>query len=384
MKALVNKRVLVNAVNSAALAVGRRAGLPILRCLKLEVEGGCVTVRATDLAVAVTRYLAGAECDAVNGACAVGAAKLRAALKAMPGPDVGLELKDGGWLRVESGGASLDLATMDAAKFPPIPGPGNDWERCLIPGATLARLIEKTAFCASVDEGRVNVNGGYLERAEVGGEPGVRMVGTDGHRMAIAEAPCEAALPGPMLIPRKALKPLAELAGAERELTLVVKIGEHGQGVSFVATGRADTVTVRLVDKEFPDWTQVVPEGGGPTFMVEADELAAALKAVTALATDRSKAVKFEAGTAGDCIVLSASNCDLEAATQKVRVSGMTRPIPVVGFNAKYLIEALGKAKRGTVEFEFAEHGPALMPIILMDVCDPHWKYVLVPMRITS
>lgn len=384
MKATANKKLLTAAVNAAIQAVDRKAKLPILRCVKLMAEDGTFAVQATNLELAVTRHFGALV--TTEGSCAVDAAKLKAALKAMPGPNVGLAMGEGGWLRLQSGGVKMDLATLDAAKFPPVPEPEKGWRVFAAPGKVLAELIDKTGFCASTDEGRVNLNGCLLERAETKGEPCLRMVATDEHRMAVAEAPCGAALPGPMLIPRKALKPLAELAEAEmgHELTLAVKIGEYGRGVNLTASGLGAEVAVRLIDKEFPDWTQVVPEGGGPTFMVEAKELIAALKAVTALSRDRSKTVKFEPGTAGDCVVLSATNTDMEAATQRVRVSGMDKPIPVVGFNAKYLIEALAKATGGTVEFVFAEYEPALTPAILMDVCDPHWRYVVVPMRITN
>ena len=377
MKAIVTRKAFVAAINAAADAVDRRGIIPILACVKLTVAKGELDIFGTDLEIARLRRI---EADTAKpGACAVDARKLKSALKGIKGGVVTLSLNEGNWLSVESGGATMTLATLDAEKFPPIPGPEADWRRFGFCASVLARLLDKTAFCASTDEGRVNLNGVYLERAEAG----VRMVATDGHRLAVAEASHPVELPAPMIIRRSALKHLAEMAKAAEggDLEFAVKLGEDGRCVSLVAHGAADTLTVRLIDKEFPDYRQVIPDVVAETFYAEADELAAALKEVTAISSDRSRPVKFECAANLESLKLSARNYDMEESVRSIRVSGLSKGFDPIGFNAKYLLEALARAKGGTVEFGLGED--FLMPWTMENVCDPLWRYVLVPMRAT-
>lgn len=389
MKATVNRKALVAAVNAAADAVDRRSKSKILQCVKLAVGNGVLTLTGTDLEIARVRVV-GKSGDGKSkpGLAAVNAVKLKSAMKGLKkGASVTLETEEGGWLGLESGGARARLA-VEKAEFPPIPEPDADWPTFKVRGRVLGEMIRKTAFCASTDEGRVNLNGCLLERGDVaGGQMGLRMVATDGHRLAVAEAPDADGgavyLPTPMLIPRRALGALAEMAGAAGDdcLEFAVKLGESGRCVSLVAGGAGDTLTVRLIDKEFPDYGQVIPDEVSGTFQAEADELAAALKAVTAISSDRSRAVKFECASNLESLKLSARNYDREESVRSVRVSGLSNGFDPVGFNAKYLLEALGKARGGTVEFGFGVD--CLAPWKMENVCDPLWRYVVMPMRAT-
>lgn len=391
MKITVDRKKLGEALKSVSGAVDARHKSKILQCVKLAVGDGALTLTGTDLEIARVRVVGkSGDGNAEPGLAAVNAVKLKSAMKGLKkGASVTLETEEGGWLGLESGGARARLA-VEKAEFPPIPEPEADWRAFKISGRVLGEMIRKTAFCASTDEGRVSLNGAYLERGDVaGGQMGLRMVATDGHRLAVAEMPDADAdggavdLPTPMLIPRRALGALAEMAGAAGDgfLEFAVRLGEEGRAVAANVTRGEDRLAVKLVDMEFPDWRYVMPDAADlkTAFQVEARELADALTAVTVLSKDRSKAVKFDSD--GAYLHLSARNYDMEETTARVGVQGLDLPA-AVGFNAKHLIEALAVAKGGAVEFEW--QADPEMPFVVTDLADPFWRYVVMPMRVTS
>jgi DNA polymerase-3 subunit beta len=134
---------------------------------------------------------------------------------------------------------------------------------------------------------------------------------------------------------------------------------------------------MRLVEGEFPDYRQVIPGAARAQVRVNRNDLLAALRRISLLASERSRGVKFhlERGR----LDISASNPDQGEASEDVEVSYTGEPL-TVGFNARYLIDALTVHAEGDVmELGLTDE---VGPGVLRGSQDPDFTYVVMPMRL--
>lgn len=375
MQFTVDKSPLLAALAKVQTVVERRNTLPILSNVLLAAEGGELELTATDLEVGL-RGVYPAQVKKA-GRITLHARKVFDIVREMPEGPITLKLKDGGWVEITGGKARFTLAGLDAEKFPPLPIP-EDLKAFKLPSAAIAELIDKTGFCASTDEGRVNLNGCLLERAETKGEACLRMVATDGHRLAL----CDYVPPqdkgglgfeGRVLIPRKGIQEIRKLVeDGEGEIELGFS------DTSCVVNKGSQTLVVRLIDKEFPDYNQVIPDEGTREIEIGAAALRDALRRVSVLSSDKSKAVKFR--FEGEALTVSSTNTDMEEGVEEISVNYGGSEL-VIGFNAKYLLEFLGVVGDDHVTMELNDE---LAPGIARPMANPHFLYVIMPMRITN
>ena len=105
-------------------------------------------------------------------------------------------------VRVAVNGTSARLVGLDPASFPADFPAGAPRLRVILPAAMLAEMIDATLYAVSPDEARYNLSGVLFERA---GNQRIRMVATDGHRLALTERPLATERFAPFIIPRKLL-----------------------------------------------------------------------------------------------------------------------------------------------------------------------------------
>ena len=152
-------------------------------------------------------------------------------------------------------------------------------------------MIERTMYAASLDETRYNLNGVYLE--VIADEGRLRMVATDGHRLACVDRVVgteAAALASGVIIPRKGLAELKRLADEDdaEEIELAF------EGNSGLARKGAVTLVMRLIEGEFPNYQQVIPSRLEHQLVLATDPLLHALRRVSLLSSERSHAVTLE------------------------------------------------------------------------------------------
>ena len=154
----------------------------------------------------------------------------------------------------------------------------------------LRRLFDKAKFAISTEETRYYLNGVYMH-VSVGEEGAVlRCVATDGHRFARIDAPLPAGasdMPG-VIVPRKTVNELRKLLDDD-EAQIAVSVSETK--VRFATP--VLTMTSKVIDGTFPDYTRVIPTGNTKRLEVDASEFAKAVDRVATVSSERSRAVKL-------------------------------------------------------------------------------------------
>jgi DNA polymerase-3 subunit beta len=234
-------------------------------------------------------------------------------------------------------------------------------------------MIERTMYAASLDETRYNLNGVYFEVLPETEK--IRMVATDGHRLALVDRGIGSDIEGlvsEVIIPRKGLAELKRLV--DEEDADQVELGFEGN--SGLARKNSVTLVMRLIEGKFPNYQQVIPANVEHKVTLPSEPLIRAVRRMALLSVERSHAVKLEL-TSG-VLRLSSNNPDLGHAQEELDADYAGDDL-VIGFNAKYLQESL--AAFGAKEIQLCLHD-ASSPAIVRPTDDADSLAVVTPMRL--
>ncbi len=372
MKFSIERGTLLKAVSQAQSVVERRNTIPILANVLIEAEGDGVQFRATDLDVEVVDR-APAQVERA-GATTVSATTLHEIVRKLPDGALVTLTEDGGAgrLTVEAGRSNFSLATLPKEDFP-VMASSEYTANFSAKAAVLRRLFDKSKFAISTEETRYYLNGVYMHVAD--GEDGksLRCVATDGHRLARIDAPLPAGaedMPG-VIVPRKTVGELRKLLDDD-DMDIAVSVSETK--VRF-ATPEI-TLTSKVIDGTFPDYTRVIPAGNTRRLEVDASEFARAVDRVATVSSERSRAVKMQLDQ--DRLVLSVNAPDSGAAEEELGVAYDDDKLEI-GFNAKYLLEIASQVDRENAVFLFNSSGD---PTLMREGNDTSAVYVVMPMRV--
>src|SRR5690606_38897418 len=194
MKVTLERNHLLKSLGHVHRVVERRNTYPILANVLLKAADGSLDLRATDLDIEVTESVPAMVGQA--GTTTVPAHTLYEIVRKLAdGAEVRLENEGSEQLLVSSGRSRFNLACLSPDSFPDLKS-GSFTHTFQIPATVLRELIERTQFAISNEETRYYLNGIYLHTLEGNGEPTLRAVATDAHRMARAEAPAPAGAKG--------------------------------------------------------------------------------------------------------------------------------------------------------------------------------------------
>jgi len=371
MEVSVKRDDLVRGLHLVQGVVERRNTMPILANVLLECGGESIALTATDLEVGLRRQV---EAQVKKkGVVTVNARKLYEIVSEVVAEEIVLKAATAGWLEVLAGRSKFKIVTLDAKDFPQLPLGGDAPKGapiCLAAG-TLREMIDRTIFAVSTDETRLNLSGVFVTTSDSGQ---LRMVATDGHRLAVVDRKVkEVKLPRGVILPRKGLQEARKLLDelGDGEVTLVVSEKDARITTPLVA------FFMRLVEGEFPDYRQVIPSAPRSTAKINRDDLLAALRRMSLLASERSRGVKlhFEKGQ----LTVSASNPDQGEAAEDLDVSFAADPV-TIGFNARYVIDVLNAHGEGdVVEIGLTDE---VGPGVITGSQDPEYTYVVMPMRL--
>jgi len=372
MEVSVRREDLVRGLYLVQGVVERRNTLPILANVLIEPANGGVALTATDMEVGLRNTV---QADVKKkGSVTLNARKLYEIVREMTADEVVLRAAQAGWVEVLAGRSRFRIVSLDPKDYPELPlsTPAPAGATIKVAPGTLRDMIDKTLFAVSSDETRLNLSGVYL----VGGEAGVlRMVATDGHRLAMIERKVTGAkLERSVILPRKGLveaRRLLDEAQADTELALAVTAKD-----ARIVAGNV-SFFMRLVDGEFPDYKQVVPKSTRVAVSVARDDLFSALRRTSLLASERSRGVKLtvEKGK----LEISASNPDQGEASEEIEAKYNGDALSI-GFNARYLMDVLSAHAQGDdIELGLTDEvGPGM----LKGAQDPNYTYVVMPMRL--
>jgi DNA polymerase-3 subunit beta len=345
-----------------------RQTLPILGNVLIEAREATLRVAATDLEVGA-RVTLPATVTRVGG-ITLPARKLVELVRELPPKPVGFTLRESGWVDVTCDKGKFRLVGLPAEEYPPL-DVDTDEGTVAVEGALLRAMVGRTAYAMSADESRPFLNGLYV--ALRGGE--LRLVATDGHRLALARAMISSDIGMAGIVPRKAVQELVRVLGGAERVELAI-----GQSKFFVRTEGFELVS-KLVEGQFPNYEQVIPKSSPLRLVIEREPFLAAVRRVAVIADDRTRPVRLTI-TEGE-VRLWAQSQELGEAEETLPAEFRGSEV-TIGFNARYLLDALGPMEGAWIVVGLKD---GLSPGVFLSAADrvappdDAYRCVIMPMR---
>lgn len=359
---------LKKALHRAQGIVERKATMPILSNVLVTATKTGVTVTAFDLDIGIVSEHP-AEVSK-PGAVTVSAKTLFDIINLIPDANVTIKKLANNYAELTSGAAHYKIVGMAPEEFPKLPK--EDASNLVkLTGASILEMIKKTSYAISNDETRYILNGVFFEPRE-GGK--VRMVATDGHRLALVERELagDFKLKSGVIIPRKGLFELKRLLDEAPDAE--VQLGFAENSALFKKPGL--TMVMRLIDGQFPEYQRVIPKEGEKQVMVKRSQYYDALKRIALLSADKSSAVKLSLSE--NLLRITANNPELGEAKDDIEVA-YRGPSLTIGFNARYILDVLQALETDEVTLELGdEHSPG----VVHAPGDKSYTAVVMPMRV--
>jgi DNA polymerase-3 subunit beta len=359
---------LKKALHRAQGIVERKATMPILSNVLITASKSGVTVTAFDLDIGIVSEH-NAEVTK-PGAVTVSAKTLFDIVSLIPDAHLTLKKLPNNYAEITSGAAHYKIVGMAPEEFPKLPKEESG-HAVKLTGSVILEMIKKSSYAISNDETRYILNGVFFEPRENGK---VRMVATDGHRLALVERelPGDFKLKSGVIIPRKGLFELKRLLDEAPDAECQLGFAENS--ALFKKPGL--TMVMRLIDGQFPEYQRVIPREGEKQVMVKRGQFFDALKRIALLSADKSSAVKLSLSE--NLLRITANNPELGEAKDDLEVA-YRGPSLTIGFNARYILDVLGALETDEVTLELGdEHSPG----VLHAPGDKSYTAVVMPMRV--
>jgi DNA polymerase-3 subunit beta len=361
MEITVRKSDLVKELSLVQGIVERKNSIPILSNVLAEARAGEVRIAATDLDVSLR---CGCAADVkTEGSITLGAKKLYEIVRSLPDSDVRIKVLADSWATIDCERVSFKMAGLPREDFPTLPE-GKPSKGVEIPAEVLRDLISRTAFAITAEDARYYLAGALL----LLDKDGASMVATDGHRLSYAQRK----KPQRVLVPRKAIQELARLLETEDSATFQ-QVENH-----LVFGVGARTLSSKMIEGQFPAFEKVIALAGDKKVELQTSGLATAIRRVSLLSSERSRAVRLTLGDGK--LDLSASSPDLgeakESLTAEYKGAGVE-----IGFNAQYVLDFLAAAGTDSVSLELKDHeSQGLFRPQGESATD--YRYIVMPMRL--
>lgn len=366
MQFTIPREILLKPLQRVTGALEKRQTLPILANVLMIVEEKRLSLIATDLEIEVITHLPLTD-SVQEGKLVVSGKKLMDICKALPEQAmISFEMSDQKVL-IKALRSRYVLACSASDHFPRMTESALEVE-LTVSQATLRQLLEYTSFAMAQQDVRYYLNG----LCWIFSDKELRVVATDGHRLATLALPIEATLAQSreIVIPRKAVLEMQRLFLEGDEQIGLVMAKNHLRVVMSHST-----FVTKLIEGKFPDYRRVFPQQSGHQLVVLREAFKQVLLRVSALFSDKYRGVglRFSPQTLHFMVVTS----DKDEVEEQMSID-YEGPVVEIGFNASYLLEYLNIIKSDHIRIHFM----APEQVVLFKADEKSHDYIVMPMRL--
>jgi len=359
---------LLSHLQSVTRVASTRSAVAALSGVLLSAREDSCELTATDTEVGLRVNLA-AEVLA-EGAAVLPSRLLLDVVRALPEDRLSMESRPAeGDVELVCGGATFHLRTLRLEDFPSLPQP-SDEGRVAIPAPAFVETVAKVSRSASHDETRPVLTGILVSAA--GSE--LLMVATDSYRLSVKRTAVESPIAGSFEanVPARALQELARLAATAEgaELTVSMRDGQ----VVFELDGAL--LSSRLIDGQFPNYRQLLPEEVAHELRLSTSEMASVVRRISLLA---QKNAPLRLAFAEGELKVSAQTPDVGEASETIPVPFHGEPFEI-GFNPEFLRDGLESVDTDELVLKLIS---PLRPGLIESPDTGDFIYLIMPIRLT-
>jgi DNA polymerase III subunit beta len=369
MKLSLQTADLLTQMQTVTRVASTRSAVQALSGVMIVAASDRTELLATDMEVGLRMPLA-AEVSH-PGEVVLPARLLLDVVRALPAGRLSLELRTAEQdVELLCGGSLFHLRTLRTDDFPSLPVAGTDGLTTL-PAEAFVQTVERVARSASHDETRPVLTGILI--SATGRE--LRMVATDSYRLSIKRTELEAPLQGNLEanVPARALQELVRIAQQSQSTEITVGVGQN----QMVFELDGVVLSSRLIDGQFPNYRQLIPESVEHELRLSTAELADVVRRISLLA-QKNAPLRLAFGE-GE-LTVSAQTPDVGEASETIPVPFHGEPFEI-GFNPEFLRD--GVESIDTDELLMKLISP-LRPGLIESPDSGDFVYLVMPIRLNT
>jgi DNA polymerase III subunit beta len=366
LKLTTKREELSSKLSTVSRAVSTRAATQALSGILLTTSEGTVTLSATDGEIGLrTELEAGVE---GSGTVLLPGRLLADVVRSLADDSVEIELREAERdVEIRCGASRFHVRTLPAEDFPKVPEP--DGEPLTIPGKALADTVDLVAPAASQDDMRPVLTGVLVSAS---GEE-MTMVATDSYRLAVKRTAIEGGIGGELEanIPARALRELGRIVATDG----IEEVTVHLLPNQAVFRAGAVLLNTRLIDGQFPNFRQLLPESYEHDVRLDREEFLGVARRVSQLAQRNAPLrLSFAEGE----LKVSASTPDVGDAEETIPAAFDGEPLEI-GFNPEFLKDGIESVEGDEVMLRLIS---PLRPGLLQPVDNEDFRYLVMPIRL--
>ena len=367
MKLVTTKQALVECLSIVNKAVSSRSSIQVLSGVLIDAGEDGTTLSATDMEISIKAPLAGQVEQ--PGSLVVPARIATDIARSLPVGSVTLQQRVGETqVEIQAGESLFNLHSLPAVDFPQLPTLTGD--RFTVSRAAFIETVDRVAPSASRDETRPVLTGVLVHFSR----HSVRMVATDSYRLSVKETPLESSVSGTLqaIAPARTLLELSRIAASVDDESIVILPTENQ--MLFEVGGI--TLVSRLIDGQFPNHKQLIPETFDYEVAVDRDELLEAVRRVGLLA-QKNAPLRLQFST--NTLTVSAESQDVGKAHEAMPIQYSGDDL-AIGFNPEFLEAGIAAVKESPVFLRFIS---PLRPGLIKGAGDD-FLYLVMPIRLND
>ncbi|MDP8258968.1 MAG: DNA polymerase III subunit beta [Candidatus Aadella gelida] len=367
MEVKTTKESLLNGIQNVQNAVSQKSSLPILSNVLLEVEGETLTLTATDLDIGISSKIK-VQVETA-GAITIPARKFFDIIKALPdGSEISLTARKNNFVSIKTGKSQFKIIGLPKEEFPQLPIFKNK-DAITVEQSVLKEMMNLTDFAISRDDSRFILTGIYFS---IKGDK-IKLVATDGRRLAVSQKtlPKKTIVDKTIVIPTKAVQEIKRMLEEDGEVE--IKFSDNQVAFEF----KDSYIVSRLIEGEYPNYKNVIPEKDGEEIKVVREDFLAAAKRASIFTDQDSMAIKLNIKKKK--MTISKNTPYLGEAKEEIEIDYTGEEEVEIGFNPRYLIDVLKNLSGEEIAFEV--NGANKPGVVRMG---GEYTYVVLPMQLNS
>lgn len=370
MKFSCSQHTLTKALNIVSKAVTARTTIPVLKGILLKTDdNGVLTMAASDLDLSIERKIKVEDCE--PGETVVLSKLFGDIIRKLPDETIVIEENDGK-VNIRCSNSEFNIIGLESDEFPNIDPKDEYVEELVFNKEILKDMIGKTAFSASIDENKGAMTGVLIEMEETV----LSMVAIDGFRMAIAREAMKNKKKENIVIPAKILSEVSRI---------ITESDFSGEDVTMLLTGKMAVfnmentkIVIRLLEGEFMNYRRIIPVDNPTKVVLNKNDLLESVERASLLAkVGKNNLVRLDIRDGGIEITSKSEEGNVK---EEVIASKEGNDL-VIGFNSKYLIEALKVIDDESITMYFNTN---VSPCLVTPVSGERYEYLILPVRISQ
>jgi len=372
MEFKINKTTIIDALTKVQGITGKKTSIPITSNVLISAKESAISIRATDLEMA---FKALCEAEVIReGSTTVPSKKVYEIIRAFPSDTLAMKETENNWIQIADKNIEYNIVGMEPNDFPGFPDiSGVDLFEIEV--EVLRNMMNKTIYSVLGDDGRAQLSGICFESIIKEDIKKIRMVSTDGHRLSKIDHVIEEDKGAPnlkesVIIPKNGIVEVLRLL----EDGEIVQFGFKDN--NFVVEKEKETLIIRLIEGEFPNYETVIPKVGQREMIVPKENFLMMLKRMSILSSDKYPGIRFKI----DKNQLEATTTNPEIGESKEIISVLYKGQPVeMAFNPRYFTNTLSSMDSNEVSVRFKDE---VNPCTIEGKGDPGFLSVIMPMRV--